>query len=57
MPRGRRMRLITVHFPDWMIEAIEQAKDKMGLYSKSDFIRYAVREMLMEVLKDETHRS
>jgi len=53
----RKMRLMTVHFPEWMMEAIEQAKEKMGLNSKSDFIRYAVRVMLMEVLRDEKRLS
>jgi len=52
MPKGRTMKLVTVHFPEWMIEAMEEARKKMGLYTRSDFIRYSVRCMLMEVLGD-----
>jgi len=57
MPKSRTMRLITVHLPEWMLEAMDEAVKRMGLYTRSDFIRYAIREMLTEVLHGEdSHR-
>ena len=51
------MRVVTINMPEWMIEAIEKARKKLGLMDRSDFIRYAVRALILEVLGDEDHRS
>ena len=56
MPRGRTMRVISINMPEWMLEEVEKARKKLGLMNKSDFIRYSVRVMLMEVLKDENDK-
>jgi len=57
MPRAKTMKLVSVHMPEGMLEDIEKARKKLGLFDRSDFIRYAVRALIMEVLKDESDRS
>ena len=49
----RKMRPVTIHLPEAWIEAIDQAREKLGIPNRAEFIRFAVRELMMKVMEGE----
>ena len=51
----KKMRPMTIHLPENWIEKIEEARKRLGMPNRAETIRYAIRELIKEVTKDEPH--
>jgi len=49
----RKMRCVTIHLPEAWIQAIDQAREKLGIPNRAEFIRLAVRELMIKVMEGE----